>query len=257
METVASLDGKKAPCIYQMPGTTSFIQRCSFKGGGPSKAQTAGIFNRQGNSVVQNCTFHSLIAGGIIAELSPKTSFVCRDNAFVSCLSTGLYLEAKQAARPFVLHNVFMVCKCSAIILNSHVDAFVALNELQINDTAIELTNNNSILYGNKVQKSHANGIAVKCTAAKLPPGALPVRCRPKIIRNFVEGSTQSGIICEGQLCKPLISANTIEANRKTGIKLAFCARAHIGDKGESSNELSGVLDVGNHGAGIGGPDDR
>jgi hypothetical protein len=24
----------KAPCIYQMPGTSSLIQRCSFRGGG-------------------------------------------------------------------------------------------------------------------------------------------------------------------------------------------------------------------------------
>jgi hypothetical protein len=35
----------KAPCIYQMPNTTSFIQKCSFRGGGPNKARTAGIFN--------------------------------------------------------------------------------------------------------------------------------------------------------------------------------------------------------------------
>lgn len=130
METATSLGVKEAPCIYQMPGTTSLIDRCSFKGGGPGKARTAGIYSNEGSAVIQNCTFHSLLAGGVIASLAPETSFVCRDNAFVSCLSAGLYLEARQPASAFVLHNVFMVCKCSGIILNSYVDAFVALNEL-------------------------------------------------------------------------------------------------------------------------------
>jgi hypothetical protein len=34
----------KAPCIYQKPDTTSFIQRCSFRGGGMRNAMTAGMF---------------------------------------------------------------------------------------------------------------------------------------------------------------------------------------------------------------------
>ena len=42
----------KAPCIYQMPDTSSFIQRCSFRGGGMNKANTAGIYNRMGNSLI-------------------------------------------------------------------------------------------------------------------------------------------------------------------------------------------------------------
>ena len=44
--------------------------------------------------MIQYCSFHSLIAGGIIAQLGPQTAFVCRDNAFVSCLTAGLYVEA-------------------------------------------------------------------------------------------------------------------------------------------------------------------
>lgn len=74
-----------------------------------------------------------------------------------------------------------MVCKCSAIVLNSHVDAFVALNELQINDIAIDIYNNNSILYGNRVQKSHMNGISLKCTAWKKTSNisTYPIECKP------------------------------------------------------------------------------
>jgi len=156
-----------------------------------------------------------------------------------------------------VLHNVFMVCKCSAIVLNSHVDAFVALNELQINDTAIDITNNKSIVYGNKVQKSHANGIVIKCTAAKANRKELPLTCSPRIERNHIEGSTQNGVTCDGYLCRPTISANTIEANRKTGVKLAFCARAHIGGPGESSQELSRILALESNGKSMGGPNDK
>lgn len=141
------------------------ISKCSFKGNGKGQSQSAGLFSRMGNTVVQKCTFNSLKAGGIIAQLTDQTNFVCRDNAFVSCLSAGLYLEATMPTVPFILHNVFMVCKCRAIVLNRHVNAFVALNELQINDVALDLTNNDSILFGNRIQKSHSNGITVRCTA--------------------------------------------------------------------------------------------
>lgn len=50
---------------------------------------------------------------------------------------------------------------------------------------------------------------------------------------------------------------NTIEGNRKTGIKLGFCARAHIGDKGDSCQELSAILDICSFGEVIGGQDDK
>lgn len=63
------------------------------------------------------------------------------------------------------------------------------------------------------------------------------------IIYNHIEGSTRHGILCEGFSCDPVISGNLIENNRKTGIKLAYCAKAHIGDKGKSTRELSAVLD--------------
>lgn len=48
----------KVPCIYHTPDTTSFIQRCSFRGGGLTNALTAGIYSKEGNSVIQNCQFH-------------------------------------------------------------------------------------------------------------------------------------------------------------------------------------------------------
>jgi hypothetical protein len=42
-----------------------------------------------------------------------------------------------------------MVCKSSSIIINTNVHAFIAMNEMQINDVGIELRNNKSFLFEN------------------------------------------------------------------------------------------------------------
>lgn len=41
----------KIPCLYQMPDSTTFITRCLFKGGGPDKADSIGVFNNKGNLI--------------------------------------------------------------------------------------------------------------------------------------------------------------------------------------------------------------
>jgi len=56
-----------------------------------------------------------------------------------------------------------MVCKSSSIIINTKVDALIALNEMQINNVAIEIINNGSVIFENTIQKSHIDGIYVKC----------------------------------------------------------------------------------------------
>lgn len=56
-----------------------------------------------------------------------------------------------------------MVCKCSSIIINTQVEALVAMNEMQINHVAIELINNKSIVFENTIQKSHDDGIKIVC----------------------------------------------------------------------------------------------
>jgi hypothetical protein len=97
------------------------------------------------------------------------------------------------------------------------------------------------------------SGIVVKCTAWKKTTtfSSFPIEC------NYIEGSTHHGITCEGHLCCPNIIGNTIEGNRKTGIKLAYCARAHIGGDGENCMELSAILDLCSYGEEIGGQDDK
>ena len=87
-----------------------------------------------------------------------------------------------------------MVCKSSAVIINTRVDALIALNEMQINDVAIELLNNGSVVYENIIQKSHLNGIQVKCDNDNNP-------CCPIIQKNYIEASTHNGIVCEGYNC--------------------------------------------------------
>jgi hypothetical protein len=47
----------------------------------------------------------------------------------VSCRQTGLFIHG-EGSNPLVLHNVFMVCKCPSIIIDSGVNAFVGMNEM-------------------------------------------------------------------------------------------------------------------------------
>lgn len=58
-----------------------------------------------------------------------------------------------------------MVCKNSSIVINQGVDALIGLNEMQINELPIELINNNSYVFENTLQKSHDQGIRIKCTS--------------------------------------------------------------------------------------------
>ena len=115
-----------------------------------------------------------------------------------------------------------MVCKCPSMIINTRVDAFISLNEMQINDVGILLFNNKSIIFENTIMKSHDDGIKIICNS-KLDPAC------PLIQQNYIEASTHNGIVCEGLRCFPDIKANVLEANRKAGIRLIDNAQAHIG----------------------------
>jgi len=117
-----------------------------------------------------------------------------------------------------------MVQKNSSIIINSKVDALIGLNEMQINDTAMTLINNSSMVFENTIQKSHKDGIVCICNSS-----VSSHTCKPLIQKNYIEASTHNGIVCEGEGCKPNILANIIETNRKAGIKLMDNACAHIG----------------------------
>ena len=156
-------------------------------------------------------------------EAVPRNILVFRDNALVSCKMSGIYIQG--SCQPVILHNVFIVCRCAGITLNTNVDAFVALNESQISTRGIDILNNKSILFGNKIHKSHDDGISVICNSENEPAS-------PLIQNNLIESCTHNGIVCEGFSCYPIIKANIIESNRKTGIKLASSARAHIGGEG-------------------------
>ena len=54
----------------------------------------------------------------MLVESGPKNIIAFRDNAIVSCLTVGIFISGRGAA-PFIVHNVFMVCKCPAISLNT------------------------------------------------------------------------------------------------------------------------------------------
>ena len=81
-----------------------------------------------------------------MANLSPDNILVLRDNAIVSCLQAGIYIQGA-GSQPLILHNVFMVCKCPAVYLEEGVLAFVTLNEMQVNHKGIMLVNNSSMVF--------------------------------------------------------------------------------------------------------------
>ena len=76
-----------------MSGTTTFFSHSNLKGGGPNKNVTAGIYINEGNSIIQNCHFHSFKNGGVIANIKPQNIFIFRDNALVSCYTTSVYVQ--------------------------------------------------------------------------------------------------------------------------------------------------------------------
>ena len=99
------------------------------------------------------------------------------------------------------------------------------MNEMQINDIALQLINNNSYIFENIIQKSIDNGIEIKCLGANS-------QCSPLIQKNYIEASTHYGIVVEGFGSSPNIKGNIIEANRKAGVKLTDNSKAHIGGEG-------------------------
>lgn len=161
--------------------------------------------------------------------MSPRNVFVFRDNALVQCSTAGLYLQG-EGSQPVVLHNVFLVCKCPAVYLETRVDALLALNEMQVNDVGVKLVNNKSVVFENTIQKSHDDGIKILCDSRSDPA------C-PLVQQNYVEASTHNGIVVEGHKCFPDITANVIEANRKAGIRIMDNAQAHVG--GSDPSDLS------------------
>jgi hypothetical protein len=137
---------------------------------------------------------------------------------------SGFYIEGP-GCLPVIIHNMFMMCRCVGITLSTQVEGFVALNECQITTRGVDILNNKSVLFANRIQKSHDDGISVVCNSEN-------DIAAPTIQRNFIESCTHNGIVCEGFSCFPLIKANHIELNRKSGVKLANSARALIGGEG-------------------------
>jgi hypothetical protein len=107
-----------------------------------------------------------------------------------------------------------MVCRCPCIVLNSNVNAIVALNEMQINNVGVKTMNNKSLLFANKIQKCHYEGIVVSNMQK------VTMESAPHIFGNYIESSSQNGIIVDGENTNPRIHFNILEANRKCGIKI-------------------------------------
>jgi hypothetical protein len=93
---------------------------------------------------------------------------------------------------------------------------------MNINDVGIEILNNRSKLIGNKIEKSHENGI-------KVVGDDKNTRATPTIWKNTIITCGYNGILCMGEFCEPDIRGNRIESNRKAGIKLTDLSTAHIG----------------------------
>lgn len=80
--------------IYQMNNTRTFISRCQFKGGGPDKSHSTGIFLLKGSTIIQKCNFQDLRLGAVIADLDVTSQFIFRDNAAVTCSGSVVHIDS-------------------------------------------------------------------------------------------------------------------------------------------------------------------
>ena len=68
-----------------MPGTSSYVSNCAFRGGGHTKQSTQGIFLNKANSLIENSQFQQFMDGGIIANLNPDNLLVFNNNSVFTC----------------------------------------------------------------------------------------------------------------------------------------------------------------------------
>lgn len=80
--------------------------------------------------------------------------------------------------------------------------------------------NNESILFANKIQKCHYDGICIT-NMQKVTKESNPI-----IVANYIESSSHNGIIIDGENTNPFIQFNILEANRKCGIKIENYGKA-------------------------------
>lgn len=240
IEIVQSLrEWARISCIYQTPGTSAFITGCSFRGGGPERLPSSGLIIQQANAVVERSQFYLFQQGGILAHLAPSQVFVFNDNAVFSCQRCGLFVSGPKS-KPVIIKNIFMICKQNAsVVVGSEVEGFICQNEMQINDAGIELTDNSSLVIQNKIQKCHTEGIIIKSTDRR-------IRTQPLLYQNFVEASTQNGLLCQGSKCRAVLKGNIIRSNLKSGVKLAGFSSVQMG--GKTKDDLDCVMEfIDNH----------
>lgn len=76
-------------------------------------------------------------------------------------------------------------------------------NEFMLNDCAIEILNNKSLIVDNTIEKAHENGI-------KILGNDKSTRATPIIWRNRIKSCGHNGIVSIGEQCKPDIRGNII-----------------------------------------------
>lgn len=184
MNTSAT-DRKKAACLVQMQDTTTHIIQCIFKNTHVGSGFAAGVFINRGNSLINNCQFDKLQGGGIISLLKSNNIFICRDSAFISCRTAGIYGQGDSA--PVICSNVFMMNKCPGIVLSNRCDGSIIINEFNLNNKAIMVINNQSCIYGNRIQNTADIGIVAQCTYPLPDSNKKIEQCSPLIMRNWIE----------------------------------------------------------------------
>ena len=91
--------------------------------------------------------------------------------------------------------------------------AQIIQNQFVGNDTGIELFNNSSFCGQNEVDKSRKDGIQVVNNNEEM-------QVRPKLKNNKITSSKSNGILVTGRYSNPSILCNTVETNKKAGVKL-------------------------------------
>ena len=93
---------------------------------------------------------------------------------------------------------------------------------MNLNESGIEVYNNQSTIIDNIIERSHENGIKITGTDKSQ-------MCTAVVWKNRIISCGFNGILIQGDQCKPDVRGNIIQQNRRAGIKLTELAVAHIG----------------------------
>ncbi|CAI2360731.1 unnamed protein product [Moneuplotes crassus] len=243
---VLSLNGvatnmtEKVPCIAAHERTSLSIINCFLFGDPDEEVFTAGLLAiRPFDVIIKDTVVKDHLAGGLMLSLCPyqDSVFQISNNKILKCQTAGIYIEGP-GCTPEIIGNEVKYCNSVGIKIGDFVKADIRENQLIQNNDGIEVFNNKSTVIANEIEKSHGHGLLIHAT---LKEG----KFNPTVKGNSISNCKFNGIQIQGDGLRVMIHNNTINNNRKCGIKVLDLAKADIvGKNNIHTNVNQGILIV-------------